>query len=166
MSAGETITVPNIRRPFRYDAFPSGYPSSASGRSRTVIVDINERMLQVRESDRLIAAFPITPGSSEHPAPVGEFRVAGAVPWPWYRYDEGVLKRGERTENFYNLPPGPNSPVGVLWAGLNRPGIGIHGTSTPDTIGRAGSHGCIRLSNWDAAEFYKLIGKGTPVIIR
>ncbi|MDP4625558.1 MAG: L,D-transpeptidase [Akkermansiaceae bacterium] len=74
--------------------------------------------------------------------------------------------RGERTDDFHNLPPGPNNPVGILWAGLNRPGIGIHGSPAPDTIGRAGSHGCIRLSNWDAATFYTLVGKGSAVTIR
>jgi len=168
VSAGTSITVPNIARPFRFDAFPSSYPAPSSGTasSRRVIVNLQQKMLQVTESGQAIAAFPITPGSSQHPAPVGEWRVVGAVPWPWYRHDEGVLSRGERTEDFYNLPPGPNSPVGILWAGLNRPGVGIHGTPVPDTIGRAGSHGCIRLSNWDAATFHTLIGKGTPVTIR
>ncbi|MBX3742682.1 MAG: murein L,D-transpeptidase [Akkermansiaceae bacterium] len=165
---GTTVTVPAVARPFRFDAFPSTYPAPSSGTasSRRVLVDLREKMLEVREGSRLIAAFPITPGSTEHPAPAGEWRITGSVPWPWYRYDEGVLKRGERTENFFNLPPGPNNPVGILWAGLNRPGIGIHGTPVPDTIGRAGSHGCIRLSNWDAAKFHSLVGKGTPVTIR
>ena len=168
LTAGATITVPNVSRPFRYEAFPSGYPapSAAVAKSRNVIVDLKYKMLQVRENGRTIAAFPITPGSAEHPAPAGEWRIVGAVPWPWYRYDEGVLKRGQRTEEFYNLPPGPNNPVGILWAGLNRPGVGIHGTPVPDTIGRAGSHGCIRLSNWDAAKFRTLVGKGTAVSIR
>lgn len=168
ISPGTTVTVPAVSRPFRFDAFPSNYaaPSPSIAASRKVIVHLHEKMLDVREGDRLIAAFPITPGSSEHPAPAGEWRIVGSVPWPWYRYDEGVLKRGERTETFYNLPPGPNNPVGIIWAGLNRSGIGIHGTPVPDTIGRAGSHGCIRLSNWDAAKFYTLVGKGTPVSIR
>ena len=165
---GTTVTVPAVARPFRFDAFPSTYPGPSSGTasSRRVLVDLQEKMLEVREGSRLIAAFPITPGSTEHPAPAGEWRITGSVPWPWYRYDLGVLKRGERTDNFHNLPPGPNNPVGILWAGLNRPGIGIHGTPVPDTIGRAGSHGCVRLSNWDAAMFHTLVGKGTPVTIR
>lgn len=167
LTAGDVVTVPNIRRPFRADAFPSQYPAPAgSAAGRRVIVDTRYRMLQVREGERLLAAFPITPGSTEHPAPEGEWKVTGVAPWPWYRYDEGVLKRGERTETFYNLPPGPNSPVGILWTGLNRPGVGIHGTTTPDTIGRAGSHGCIRLSNWDAATFHTLVQKGMAVTIR
>lgn len=167
LAPGDVLKVPNVARPFRADRFPSTYPAPAAGvaTSRRVLVDLNARMLEVREGTHLLAAFPITPGSTEHPAPVGEWKIVGAVPWPWYRYDEGVLKRGERTETFFLFPPGVNSPVGVLWAGTNRPGVGIHGTPNPDTIGRAGSHGCIRLANWDAAAFYTLVGKGTPVTI-
>lgn len=164
LQPGATVRVPDIAKPLRTDLYPAQYsPATASG--RRVVVDTKFRMLQVLDGERLLAAFPITPGSSEHPALPGELKVTGAVPWPWYRYDEGVLQRGERTETFYNYAPGPNSPVGVLWAGLNRPGVGIHGTSNPETIGRAGSHGCIRLSNWDAAAFYTLVNKGTPVTI-
>lgn len=168
LQPGIELRVPNVTLALHTENFPSGYakdPAAAAG-TRRVIVDTRQRMLQVREGDRLLAAFPITPGSSEHPAPPGEWKIARAVPWPWYRYDEGVLKRGERTETFFNLPPGPNSPVGLLWAGLNRPGVGIHGTSSPETIGRSGSHGCIRLANWDAATFYTLVTAGVPVSIR
>jgi len=168
LSAGAVVKVPNIQKPFRADAFPSSYPPppASVATTRHVLVDTRVRMLEVREGTHLIAAFPITPGSTEHPAPVGEWKVVRAVPWPWYRYDEGVLKRGERTDTFYMLPPGTNSPVGILWAGLNRPGVGIHGTAFPETIGRSGSHGCIRLANWDAATFYTLVQKGMPVTIR
>jgi lipoprotein-anchoring transpeptidase ErfK/SrfK len=165
---GAQITVPNVAHPFRYDAFPSTYPapSAAVAAQREVIVNLREKNLQVLAQGRTIAAFPITPGSPQHPAPAGVWRVVGSVPWPWYRHDEGVLRRGERTDEFYNLPPGPNSPVGIFWAGLNRPGVGIHGSPVPETIGRTGSHGCIRLTNWDAATFHTLISKNTPVTIR
>lgn len=168
LTAGEWVRVPNIQRPFLVDVYPSSYPRppASVAATRRVVVDTQLRMLRVTEGERLLAAFPLTPGSAEHPAPPGEWKIAGAVPWPWYRYDEGVLKRGERTETFYNLPPGPNSPVGILWAGFNRPGVGIHGTSSPETIGRSGSHGCIRLSNWDAAVFFTLVTKGMPVTIQ
>lgn len=168
LPAGSAISVPNVRRPFRFDRFPSTYPAAtaAAASGRTILVDTRLRMLEIRDSGKVVAAFPITPGSSEHPALPGELRVVGAVPWPWYRYDEGVLDRGERTDTFHNLPPGPNSPVGILWTGLNRPGVGIHGTTTPDTIGRSGSHGCIRLSNWDAATFHTFVRKDMPVTIR
>lgn len=168
LPAGSVVKVPNISNPFRVDQFPGSYPapSLAASASRSVVVDTQLRMLEIFENGRTIAAFPITPGSTEHPAPSGDWKIVGAVPWPWYRYDEGVLKRGERTSEFFLFPPGPNSPVGILWAGLNRPGVGIHGTTSPDTIGRSGSHGCIRLSNWDAAKFFTLVRKGTPVTIR
>lgn len=168
LPAGSVLRVPNVVRPFQADAFPSAYTAALAGVSATrrVIVDTSHRMLEVREGGRAIAAFPITPGSAEHPAPIGDWKVAGVAPWPWFRYDEGVLKRGERTESFFMFPPGPNSPVGILWVGLNRPGTGIHGTAYPETIGRAGSHGCIRLANWDAATFYTLVTKGMLVTIR
>jgi lipoprotein-anchoring transpeptidase ErfK/SrfK len=167
LPAGASVRVPNIQRPFDVAEFPSRYPAppSSVAKVRRVLVDTHLRMVEVKENDQLLAAFPITPGSSDHPAPLGEWRVVGAVPWPWYRYDEGVLERGVRTDKSFDFPPGPNSPVGILWTGLNRPGVGIHGTSNPETIGRAGSHGCIRLSNWDAATFYTYVQKGMPVTI-
>jgi len=168
LPAGAVLKVPNVTRPFRVRDFPSGYPRTAGAATpdRRILIDTSTRMLALRDGDRLVAAFPITPGSAEHPAPAGNWKIAGIAPWPWFRYDEGVLKRGERTSTFYMYPPGPNSPVGILWAALNRPGIGIHGTGYPETIGRSGSHGCIRLSNWDAATFYTLIRTGIPVTIR
>jgi len=168
LPAGSVLKVPNVSRPFRVRDFTSGYPrtAGASTPGRRILINTSTRMLQIRDGDRLVAAFPITPGSAEHPAPAGNWKIAGIAPWPWFRYDEGVLKRGERTSTFYMYPPGPNSPVGILWAGLNRPGTGIHGTGYPETIGRSGSHGCIRLSNWDAATFYTLVRQGMPVTIQ
>lgn len=169
LQPGDLVIVPNVAHPFQIEDLPGSKIDrhKTSLASRRAIVDLSARMLEVRASDgALIAAFPITPGSSEHPAPPGEWRIVGIATYPWFRWDDGVLERGERTETFFNLPPGPNSPVGILWAGLNRPGIGIHGTSNPDTIGRAGSHGCIRLSNWDASVFRTLVSAGSPVTIR
>ncbi len=168
LTAGALVKVPNVGHPFHADTFPSDYPKHAvaAGLTRHVQVDIHTRMLQVLDGDQIAAAFPITPGSSDHPAPLGEWKVVGAVPWPWYRYDEGVLDHGERTATFFNLPPGVNNPVGILWTGLNHPGVGIHGTPNPETIGRAGSHGCIRLANWDAAAFYAYVQKGMQVTIQ
>ncbi|MBE2180043.1 MAG: L,D-transpeptidase family protein [Chthoniobacterales bacterium] len=168
LPVGSVVRVPNVSRPFRAEAFPGSHRAAPStvAATRNVVIDTSVRMLEVREGGRILAAFPITPGSAEHPAPAGEWKIAMSVPWPTFRYDEGVLKRGERTADFHMFPPGPNSPVGILWAGLNRPGTGIHGTAYPETIGRSGSHGCIRLANWDAATFYTLVGVGTPVTIR
>ena len=167
LQAGSTLRVPNVR-PFRIEAVPASgnVPRRAALAGRTVEIDTVERMLEVREDGRVIAAFPITPGSGEHPAPAGTWRIVGISSLPWFRWDEGVLKRGERTEDFHLLPPGPNSPVGILWMGLSKPGIGIHGTNFPDSIGRAASHGCIRLSNWDADRMRGLVTTGARVVIR
>jgi hypothetical protein len=84
---------------------------------------------------------------------------------PTFRWDKSVLNYGVRSDNFYELPIGPNNPVGVMWIGLNRPGIGIHGTNSPQTIGRSASHGCMRTANWDVVRLTKLITKGMTVII-
>ncbi|HCX30031.1 MAG TPA: murein L,D-transpeptidase, partial [Blastocatellia bacterium] len=74
-------------------------------------------------------------------------------------------QHGERSKNFAMLPPGPNNPVGVVWIALNKRGIGIHGTDDPDTIGRAGSHGCIRLANWDIVRLAGRVKVGVPVSV-
>lgn len=164
---GVALKVPNVT-PFRIESIPhsSKVPRPANALARRVIVDTGTRYLEILEGERLVALFPITPGSPAHPAPAGNWKIVNAATMPWFRYDEGVLKRGERTEDFYMLPAGPNNPVGILWMGLSKPGIGIHGTNNPFTIGRAGSHGCIRLANWDAARMPSLVGVGTPVTIR
>ena len=105
------------------------------------------------------------PGSKTPPAPVGTWKILGANVWPGFRRDEGMLNNNVRIENYYNLPPGLNNLVGILWMGLNKAGIGIHGTNNPETIGRAASRGCIRLANWDAARVKDLVSVGNTVII-
>jgi lipoprotein-anchoring transpeptidase ErfK/SrfK len=165
LQPGETLKVPNVI-PFEVERFTeqklSENPALAG---RKIYVDTKEHLLEVFENDHLICVFPITPGSKTLPAPIGTWKVLGATVWPWFRYDEGMLNYGVRTEIYYNLPPGPNNLVGVLWMGLNKPGIGIHGTNNPETIGRATSHGCIRLANWDAARLKNFVSVGNPVII-
>ena len=99
------------------------------------------------------------------PTPIGVWKVKKITYLPWFRYDKKMLYEGEHSSNYYNIPPGPNSPVGVVWIGLNKPGIGIHGDNTPQTIGRSTSHGCIRLSNWDAVKLSKMITTNIPVQI-
>src|SRR5436305_4797536 len=89
----------------------------------------------------------------------------GVAKLPTFRWDERMLKRGERSKNFHILPPGPNSPVGVVWIALNKRGIGIHGTDDPDTIGQAVSHGCIRLANWDVVRLAAKVKAGVQVSV-
>jgi lipoprotein-anchoring transpeptidase ErfK/SrfK len=167
LKAGDTVRVPNVE-PFKIEELPKqgNLPSQPQFRKRIITVDRKEHMLELTEGDALLAALPITPGSETLPTPEGSWRILGVSAQPTFRWDEGVLNHGVRTENFYNLPAGPNNPVGVMWVGLNKPGIGIHGTNNPQTIGRAASHGCMRVANWDIIRLSKLITEGMTVIIK
>ncbi len=163
LKPGDTVKVPNVI-PFEIEKLKEGFvPPNPAFANRRIIIDTVERTLEIREKNTLIYEFPITPGSTKLPAPKGMWKVVGIATLPWFRHDEGVLNYGVRTDNYFNLPPGPNNPVGILWMGLNKPGIGIHGTNNPETIGRAGSHGCIRTANWDAAKIKDLVTVGDVV---
>ncbi len=113
----------------------------------------------------LVAAFPITPGKPQF-IRYGKWTMQNAVELPVWRYDQQLLETGKRSNNSLNIPGGPNNPVGVLWCGLSKPGIGMHGTSDPETIGRSQSAGCIRLANWDIVRIPGLLRPGCSVEIR
>jgi lipoprotein-anchoring transpeptidase ErfK/SrfK len=113
----------------------------------------------------LVASFPITPGKPQF-IHYGVWKLNNSVELPVWRYDQSLLDTGKRSNKALNIPPGPNSPVGIIWNGLSRPGIGLHGTSDPETIGRARSAGCIRLANWDAIRIPTLIRPGATVEVR
>ncbi|CAN5271975.1 L,D-transpeptidase family protein [soil metagenome] len=129
-------------------------------------ISTTEKVLEVYAGDALAATYPVTPGSETLPAPKGEWEVTSVTWMPTFRWDKQMLEKGERSEEAHILPPGPNSPVGIVWIAIDKDGIGIHGTAAPDDIGRTSSHGCIRLSNWDAWDLGNRVAAGTPVIIR
>ncbi len=133
-----------------------------------LIVHINTEtnMLSVFDNDKLIAAYPVTVGSEQTESPEGKWKVTKISTMPNFRYDKSMLKKGVRSDDFHMLPPGPNNPVGVMWIQLSKDGIGIHGTNDPATIGRASSHGCIRLANWDVVRFAEKIQLNVPVTIQ
>ena len=170
LTVGTVILVPNVE-PFQMEALPrpGAWPGHPEFRHRTVEVHRAERMLDVREGAALIASFPVTPGgdpdSGGVATPPGTWHITAIAVAPTFRWDKSVLERGVRSDTFFMLPPGPNNPVGVLWCALNRRGIGIHGTDHPMTIGRAVSHGCIRMANWDVVRFAGLITPGVAVTI-
>jgi lipoprotein-anchoring transpeptidase ErfK/SrfK len=165
LKPGDTVKVPNVL-PFKIEDLHEGFvPAKPAFSKRKVYVDTKERFLLIYDDRQLVAEFPITPGSTTLPAPLGMWKIVGIATMPVFRHDEGVLNHGEKTTEFYNLPPGPNNPVGVLWMGLNKPHVGIHGTNNPETIGRAASHGCIRTANWDAARVKELVSVGNTVSI-
>ena len=166
LKPGSVVKVPNVE-PFKIEELSQigGLPEIPEFVNRVITVDTREKMLDLREGEKLIASLPITPGSGSLPTPPGTWRIVGIAELPTFRWDKSVLMTGVRSDTFYELPIGPNNPVGVMWIGLNRPGIGIHGTNNPQTIGRAASHGCMRTANWDIVRLSKLITKGMTVII-
>ncbi len=121
---------------------------------RVVLVSIADRRLAVMEDRKVLASFPVAVGAAVSPSPTGEFEIVNRVANPAYYHDGVVVEASE------------NSPVGTRWIGLNLKGFGIHGTNAPRSIGRAASHGCIRLSNRDVERLYAMLRVGDLVSIR
>ena len=125
----------------------------SSRRERFVLVSIPDRRLVVVENESVIASFAVAVGAAESPSPTGEFRVINRVSNPNY-YRPGSV-----------IPSGKDNPVGTRWIGLNLKGYGIHGTNAPRSIGRAASHGCIRLRNRDVERLFTMLRAGDRVEI-
>ena len=166
LKKGSTVRAPNVQ-PFQIESIQAvpDLPPKPEFARRIIRVDTKGRMLDLVDANRVIASFPITPGSKSLPAPIGTWKVEKVTTMPIFRWDEAMLKLGRRSGHFYTIPPGPRNPVGIVWIGLNKKGIGIHGTDSPDTIGRSASHGCIRLANWDAARLVNQVTVGMAVEI-
>lgn len=119
----------------------------------------------ISASGKVMALFPcsIAKDKAKLP-PTGEVRIVTQIANPNYTYTPDFTPRGKKTAR-YIFHPGPNNPVGTVWLGLSIPGYGIHGTPIPERIGRAESHGCFRLANWNAEKLYELVKPGTRVLI-
>lgn len=168
LKVGSLINVPNVRQPFQiediklYQKFEPQPELSAN----TVVIDTHERIaVFYNGQNQMLGAFVITPGKPQF-IPRGEWKVVNMAATPQFRYDKNFLEKGERSSTAFQIPPGPNSPVGILWAGLSKSGIGLHGTASPRTIGRTESAGCVRFANWDAIRLPGLIRPGAKVIVR
>ncbi|WP_127754153.1 L,D-transpeptidase family protein [Devosia sp. 1566] len=129
-------------------------------------IEADKRMGMLRAYDatgRLLVAYPATIGSEDNPSPSGTHMVEVVVLDPDYTYNPEVnFQQGDNTE-VLTLPPGPNGPVGTVWIDLSEPTYGIHGTPEPSKIDKTGSHGCVRLTNWDARELAAMVEPGVPV---
>ena len=149
------------------NADKNNQPKKNEAPSAPIVIKIDTKinMLGVLQGEKLIAAYPVTIGSAHTTSPIGEWKVRGIAKMPTFRYDKEMLQHGRRSGNFHLLPPGPRNPVGVMWIALNKKGIGIHGTNEPGSIGRAASHGCIRLANWDVVRLATKIKPGNNVSI-
>ncbi|WP_182418630.1 L,D-transpeptidase [Bartonella sp. HY038] len=148
---GVVINVPNLLLPKR---------------KAVAFIIADKARKQVRgydEAGKLVVAYPSTIGSSDNPSPSGTVEVKRIALNPNYTYNPKInFKQGENNK-VLTIPPGPNGPVGTVWIALSKPTYGIHGTPDPSRIGKTSSHGCIRLTNWDAQELAKLIKPGVVV---
>jgi len=115
------------------------------------------------KGEKLAVAYPATIGSEDTPSPSGTWEVKGVARNPVYEYRPNInFQQGENEEPL-TIPAGPNGPVGTVWIDLTKPTYGIHGTAEPAEVGKVASHGCVRLTNWDAEELAKLVKPGTKV---
>jgi lipoprotein-anchoring transpeptidase ErfK/SrfK len=131
-----------------------------------VIASRRERVVRAYDLEGgLIGIYPASIGSTDNPSPHGTFTVRNKAANPFYTLSRENTFELVSTKRNFRVAPGPNNPVGTAWIGLSKPTYGIHGTPEPSRIGRAESHGCIRLTNWDAMELAKLVGRGVQVVI-
>ncbi len=137
---------------------------NAGGAVTRIIADKGRKQVRGYNAEgKLIVAYPATIGSTDTPSPSGTVQVERIALNPNYTYNPKInFKQGENN-SVLTIPPGPNGPVGTVWIALSKPTYGIHGTPEPSKIGKTNSHGCVRLTNWDATELSKLVQKGVTV---
>jgi lipoprotein-anchoring transpeptidase ErfK/SrfK len=154
------LTVPAVER------------VNLSAKAARLHISLTECVLEAFDAaDNVIAHFPVSIGATAEKQPAGELHITTAAADPNFTFDPAVFPESPEARELREqgrkliLPPGPNNPVGVAWIGLDRPGYGIHGTPSPERVGRAESHGCFRLANWDARTLLSIVRVGIPVQI-
>ena len=172
--AGQQIRIPNVGG----DAIASGSVSdpawlttlaslgvgSEQPKAARIVVSKSKGTLKAYdEGDKLIAVYTATMGSTHDPLPLGDWGINGIDRNPKFAYNPALFWDAKPGSDKAMLPPGPNGPVGVVWIDLTKPHYGIHGTPKPETIGRAESHGCVRLTNWDVARLAQMVSVKTKV---
>jgi lipoprotein-anchoring transpeptidase ErfK/SrfK len=132
-----------------------------------VVVSKNNRTVSAFAADgTLLAQYPATMGSEHDPLPIGDWKITEIDHYPWFHYNPKLFWDAKPKDSQAKIAPGPKNPVGVVWIGLSKEHYGIHGTPDPSTIGHTESHGCIRLTNWDAEELSKMVQVGTPTTLQ
>jgi lipoprotein-anchoring transpeptidase ErfK/SrfK len=168
--AGEQIVVANVEPMALHDgrdtvqAAPSRKRNRKDANVATIVVEKASRDVRAYDKDgKLLGYYPATIGSSEKPAPSGTFEVRRVAYNPDYHYNPKFAWKGVKAKEPLTIKPGPNNPVGLVWIDLTAPSYGIHGTPEPEKIGKTESHGCIRLTNWDALDLASMVHKRTVV---
>lgn len=154
-SEGDAIRVPNVLSDTEFTPSPDV----------TVTVSKRSSVLTVTDADgRPIFHAPVTTGSEHDPLPMGTWLVTAVVRNPTFNYNPDLFWDADADHAKARIPAGPNNPVGVVWIDISKPHYGIHGTPEPRSVGHSESHGCVRLTNWDAATLAGLVAKGTRVV--
>jgi len=154
-AAGEEIRVPNVA-----DAPP---PATAP----VVTVTVRKSTSDVTVTDaagKTLLYAPVTTGSEHDPLPIGNWKVNGVQKNPTFAYNPDLFWDADAKQAKAKIAAGPNNPVGVVWIDISRPHYGLHGTPEPSTVGKTTSHGCVRLTNWDAQKLAALVKPGTKVV--
>ena len=157
VAAGTTVQVPN-----------AAYPETHA-RAAFVKIHLAGKTLEAfDDATNLLAHFPCSIAQRVEKRPVGDLHVAVVAPHPNYTFDPQIFPESPEAQQLDHkliLPPGPNNPVGTAWISLDLSGYGIHGTPSPEQVGRTESHGCFRLANWNAEYFIKMVWVGMPVYV-
>ncbi|MEO5587756.1 MAG: L,D-transpeptidase family protein [Novosphingobium sp.] len=173
--AGQQIRVPNVGG----DAVDPAKVTDAAWRDTLVMLGVGSNQPQAARvvvskskgtlkaydaDDKLIAVYTATMGSEHDPLPLGRWKVLGLDKNPKFNFNPDLFWDAKPGDKKALLPPGPNGPVGVVWIDISKPHYGIHGTPHPETIGRAESHGCVRLTNWDVARLAQMVSAKTALL--
>jgi lipoprotein-anchoring transpeptidase ErfK/SrfK len=162
-AAGEQLQVPAVT-PFDADAKPPADPAAADVTIQVTKSDSSVRA--TRADGSLVFYAPVTTGSEHDPLPTGDWKVTGVSWRPVFHYNPNLFWDAKPSQTRATIKAGPNNPVGVVWIDLNIPHYGLHGTPEPSRVGHTESHGCVRLTNWDAVRLASLVKAGTPVLFR
>lgn len=155
LQAGQALVVADVGR-------AAAMPAKAA----SLRIDKSDQMLYVLgNGGEVMGAFPVTIGGQEYPLPDGTLQIVAQAKNPTFGYDPSLL-RNPKADRKLTLPPGPNSPVGVMWLDLSQEHLGIHGTAEPSQMSRAESSGCVRLTNWDVVRLSTVADKGINVEVQ
>lgn len=154
-AAGDEIVVPNLAG------------SVALAKADKIVVDKSDATVRLVDvAGKTYAQFPATMGSTHDPLPLGDWKINGVARDPTFHYNPDLFWDAGAKDAKATIPAGPNNPVGTVWVDLSKPHYGIHGTPVPSTIGKTASHGCIRLTNWDALALASAVSPGMEAVLQ
>jgi lipoprotein-anchoring transpeptidase ErfK/SrfK len=156
LAAGDTLTVPDVGET------PTSYPHASK-----IEVNLGQKTIRLFDADdKVIALFFCSIAKDKEKLPSGDATVITIAINPEYTFDPALWTDVKNVDHKLTIPPGPRNPVGLAWVGLSLPGYGMHGTPHPEQIGKTGSHGCFRLTNWNAIRLANMVSVGTPVVFK